>query len=372
MDDVIRPDERIPQHVTRSLQYHVIQAWYDSALDHAGRPSDQRRGSQTLQGGCPLLGTQVVAEDDPIPLAAADRLEDVLVSQRRRAPGELEKSVQPLRPGKHRIRNALLEDLRLSRGEHFSCHQRRELLADNTEHPLVVDEQDGPHVVEAAQADLAQHLRRQRMELVLMQLQPDLVDLFQSLPLAGDQVRRRRVLVGDAAEPVSTAALRVRQQSEVRGSYQPRCGAETTPDGVYKQVDIYSALLALEEVQGKVGTEEIEQPVEDLSLVSAPKPSRAVTAASGATNLCSIGGADQAMAPDAHVVQGLLPVRLVDEPVEGETGVDLGDSKVFHGSAVFRAAILDQKVRSPRAPTCVVALQGPLPHLTFQPLSHAR
>lgn len=144
-----------------------------------------------FQGLDPLRWAHLITEDNPGSLAPTDWLEEVLILQLLILGGKLNQIGQPGRPGEDCVSNPVPEVLALRRGENPSCDHPWDLLLYDPEHSFVVDEEDGPHVVEAADADLAEHFWLQRTQLALVQLQSDLMYLLHCLAVVRDEEGRR-------------------------------------------------------------------------------------------------------------------------------------------------------------------------------------
>lgn len=74
MHGVVRPDQRLRAHLPAALQHELVVVLHDLALCHeaaAGGRRVQAGALQVSQRSQPLVRVEVLAEDDPRPLAAA-------------------------------------------------------------------------------------------------------------------------------------------------------------------------------------------------------------------------------------------------------------------------------------------------------------
>ncbi|KID66027.1 hypothetical protein MAN_05686, partial [Metarhizium hybridum] len=133
----------------------------------------------------------VPAQQNPRSPRQAERLENVPILDSGIRVASIEKLTQTLTARQYGRNDALLEDPRLRQSKSaVFVHERVQLLPQDAEDPLVVGDEDAPHVVDAAQGNVPHHVRVQGEEFKIVQLASYLVHLFQDPSLNGNQLRR--------------------------------------------------------------------------------------------------------------------------------------------------------------------------------------
>lgn len=260
MYGMICPNKGVLHSITRAIQHHVVQPGRNAWLHNVGRLGPQASSLHALQRTNPRVYGNTIPKQNPGPLSTADRLQDILMPQLGTAARLGKELSQLCRASKNRLRNPPVKDLCLHLCEHSSRHQRPKLLSHNTKHALVMDEQERPHVVETKQTHLAKHLGLQRQQLTLVQLQPQLDNLFDHFSMMSLERARATMAVGpdDAVQLLATAVFWIREQPQIRGGYQPRPKAKPSLQVMHHHVNVHALLFGFQQMKGNVDAEEAQ------------------------------------------------------------------------------------------------------------------
>lgn len=178
-----------------------------------------------FENAAPLSDGHVPAQQNPRSPRQAEQLKNVPILDSGIRVAGIEKLAQALTARQYGRNDALLEDPRLRQSKSaVFMHERVQLLPQDAEDPLVVGDEDAPHVVDAAHGNVSHHVLVQGEEFKIVQLASYLVHLFQDPSLNGNQLRRPlghgRVGASDAVEGESRRFGTARDQHETGRLYQ--------------------------------------------------------------------------------------------------------------------------------------------------------